>query len=87
MNESLRWACEKGYRAADFCAFDKKMAVAMLNGQPLSEEQEKSRHTFNVRLGGSPRLLPKAMVYFPNPVFRFAYRSVFRKKIRHASEA
>jgi len=87
MDETLRWACENRYRIADFCAFDKQMATAILNGRPLSEEQEKSRHTFNMRLGGAPRLLPKAMVYLPNPVFRFAYRSVFRKKIRQAAEA
>ena len=87
MDESLRWACARGYRVADFCAFDKQMAATILSGQPLSAEQEKSRHAFNVRLGGRPLMLPKAMTYLPNRVFRSAYRSVFRKKLRHASQA
>jgi len=87
MDESLRWACANGFHFADFCAFDKQMATTILSGQPLSAEQEKSRHTFNVRLGGRPVLLPKAMTYLPNRVFRSAYCSVFREKIRRAAQA
>jgi hypothetical protein len=86
MHEMLKWASSRGYRFGDFCALDREMAVAMLRGDPLSPEQETSRHIFNVRLGGCPRLLPRARVYFPNSVIRLAYRAIFYKQIRLANE-
>ncbi|HVB58577.1 MAG TPA: GNAT family N-acetyltransferase [Candidatus Acidoferrales bacterium] len=86
MQEMLEWSSARGYRFADFCAVDRGMAVAMLSGEPLSSEQEGSRHMFNIRFGGRPRLLPEARVYFPNPGIRLAYRAIYRKKIRQAGE-
>ena len=86
MQEMLKWSSSRGYRFADFCALDKGMAVAMLRGGPLSAPQESSRHMFNVRLGGRPRLLPESKVYFPNPGIRLAYRVIYQKKIRRAEE-
>ena len=85
-HEMLEWSCSRGYRFADFCALDKGMAVAMMTGIPLSAEHESSRHMFNVRLGGRPRLLPEAKVYFPNPWIRVGYRLTYRKKIRQAEQ-
>jgi hypothetical protein len=82
MQEMLKWSSSRGYRFADFCALDKEMAVAMVSGEPLSPEQESSRHMFNVRLGGRPRLLPESKVYFPDPGIRLAYRVIYRKKMR-----
>jgi hypothetical protein len=82
--ESLRWANSCGYRLADVCAFDFGMALTMLRGEPLSPEQEVSRHTFHVRFGGSPQLLPEATVYFPNPLIRAAYRMILRKRLQQA---
>jgi hypothetical protein len=84
MHEMLRWASLRGYRFADFCAFDTEMAVTMLKGEPLSREQQSSRHLFNLRLGGYPRLLPKAQIYFPNAVFRLAYRAIFHKQLQES---
>jgi peptidoglycan pentaglycine glycine transferase (the first glycine) len=86
MYEALKWASRGGYQFCDFSAFGKQMAIAMLSGEPLSPEQERSRHMFHVRFGGSPRLLPEARVYFPNPLIRSAYRVLFYKKIRQAEE-
>jgi hypothetical protein len=84
--EGLKWASSSGYQFADFCAFDERMAVAMMRREPLTREQMRSRYLFITRLGGSPRLLPEARVYFPNPLFRLAYRLMFCKKIRQAEE-
>ena len=85
--EALKWACLSGYQFGDFAAFDKQMAVAILSGKELSPEQGRTRHIFNAHFGGSPRLLPAARVYFPNPLLRSAYRMFFYKKIRQAEEA
>jgi hypothetical protein len=62
------------------------MGIAMLNGEPLTAEQERSRYMFFARFGGSPRLQPEARVYFPNPLIRFAYRVFFYKKIQQAEK-
>lgn len=80
--EGLRWASSNGYRLFDFCALDKGIAKAMLKGEALSPSQERSRHLFHIRFGGRPCLLPHARVHFPNPIFRFAYRVIFYRKLR-----
>jgi hypothetical protein len=82
--EALKWASEYGYLFYDFSAFDRQMAIAMLNGEPLTAEYERSRYAFFGRFGGSPRLLPEAKIYLPNPLLRLAYRVFFHKKIRQA---
>jgi peptidoglycan pentaglycine glycine transferase (the first glycine) len=82
--ETLRWACQAGYEFCDFSAFDRSMAISILTGKPLSIEQERSRHMFHLRFGGSPRLLPKARIYFPNVVFKSAYRILLKKQLRNA---
>jgi hypothetical protein len=84
--EALKWGSEGGYQFYDFSAFDRQMGIAMLNGEPLTAEQERSRYMFFTRFGGSPRLLPKARVYFPNSIIRFAYGVFFHKKIRQAEQ-
>jgi hypothetical protein len=86
MHEMLQWVCSNEYHNCDFCAFDRDMAIAILNGTPLTADQERSRHVFNVRLGGEPKLLPEAQIYFPNPVLRLVYGLVFRSKIRRAEK-
>ena len=82
--EGLKWAAENDFEFCDFSAFDRQMALRILAGEPLSPQQEGSRHMFHVRFGGSPRLLPEARVYFPNPLIRSAYRVVFRKRLQQA---
>ncbi len=86
MKEMLQWATSKGYHLADFCALDRNIAIAMLSGEPLTPAQESSRHMFNVRLGGSPWLLPEARVYFPNLLVRLTYRAIFYRRIRQLEE-
>ena len=86
MYESLKWACREGYEDLDFTAFDKHMALAILEGAPVSTQGQQSRHFFNTRFGGRPQLLPPAMIYCPNPIGRLAYRALFRSKIRQADE-
>jgi len=86
MHEMLQWVCSNGYRYCDFCAFDRDMAIAMLNGIPFTADQERSRHVFNARLGGEPWFLPEAQIYFPNRVVRLVYGLVFGSKIRRAEK-
>lgn len=85
--EALKWATLRGYEYFDFCAVDRQIAIAMLRpSTQLSPEQKHSRHLFHIRFGGSPRFLPEARVYFPNPLIRLAYRAFFHKKLRRAEE-
>jgi lipid II:glycine glycyltransferase (peptidoglycan interpeptide bridge formation enzyme) len=84
--QALQWATSSGFQFFDFSAFDRSMALAILSGKSLTPDQEKSRYIFLARMGGTPRLLPEARVYFANPIFRLSYRVLFNKKIRQAEE-
>jgi hypothetical protein len=84
--EGLKWAAANGFDFCDFSAFDRQMALRILAGEPFSPQQEGSRHMFHVRFGGSPRLLPEAKVYFPNPLIRWAYRGFFWKRLQQAEK-
>ena len=84
--EELKWASSSGYQFCDFVGFDTRMAITMLRGEPKSDEQKRSRYEFFTHFGGSPRLLPEARVYFPNPAVRLAYRVIFYNKIRRVKE-
>lgn len=85
-HQSFKWASLKGYKFYDYVAFEKKMAVTMLRGDKLTEEQKNSRYVFFTRMGGGPRFLPEARIYIPNSFLRFAYRWIFYKKMRIAKE-
>ncbi|MFZ0631601.1 MAG: GNAT family N-acetyltransferase [Acidobacteriaceae bacterium] len=80
-HEAIRWAHQQGYRQCDFAAFDRRMALAILNGESLSEEQQRTRFLFLTRFGGRPSLLPSAQVFFPNPLWRALYRSRYRRRL------
>ena len=84
MHEGLRWASVNGFKTADFCAFDSQIASTILKGGALTPEQEGSRHTFHMRLGGAPRILPRTSIYVPNPLCRVAYNVAFQRQIRCA---
>lgn len=84
MSEGLNWASTNGFKTADFYAFDSAMASAILTGEPLTPEQENSRHVFHMRLGGAPKLLPKATTLIPNRLVRLAYRLILRQRLRQA---
>ncbi|MGA7521090.1 MAG: GNAT family N-acetyltransferase [Acidobacteriaceae bacterium] len=79
--QAIRWAHESGCRRCDFAAFDHRMALSILAGEPLSEEQQHTRYLFLTRFGGRPSLLPNAQIYFPNPLLRAVYRSRFRRRL------
>lgn len=74
--ETLHWACSNKFDHCDFIAFDRSIADALQQGIPLSDAQEKSRHIFNLRFGGVPKLLPPARIWIANPLIRFGYENV-----------
>ena len=80
-HHAIRWAHENGFRHCDFAAFDRRMALSMIAGEPLAEEHLRSRFLFLTRFGGQPRLLPGALIFFPNPVARALYRVRFRRRL------
>ena len=75
--EILHWACSNKFDHCDFIAFDRSMADALKKGAPFSDAQEKSRHIFNLRFGGVPKILPPARIWIANPLMRFGYENVF----------
>jgi len=81
MYEALKWSEAAGHQFCDYSALDRSIAIALIEGKPLSAEQEKSRHMFNIRLGGFPRVVPESRVYFPNPFVRRAYRIICARAI------
>jgi hypothetical protein len=84
--EVLKWACLNGYEFADFSAFDKRMAITLIRGEALTQEQARTRYMFLVKFGGSPRLLPPARLYLPNSWMRGLHRIVFQKRIRREQD-
>jgi hypothetical protein len=71
--EGLEWACARGYKQWDYAALDPRIATALLNGQPLTAGQTRTRDMFNLSFGGEPRLLPASRIWFRNPLLRCAY--------------
>jgi hypothetical protein len=85
MLECLDWACAGGYAEVDFLALDLRIAETLLSGGTLTDEQQRSRDKFNLRLGAQPRLLPPARLLVVNPVLRALYRFACRsRKIENA---
>jgi peptidoglycan pentaglycine glycine transferase (the first glycine) len=80
--EILHWASSNKFDHCDFIAFDRGIADALQRGTPLSDAQRKSRHIFNLRLGGVPKLLPPACVWIANPLLRFGYENVIVRLAR-----
>lgn len=76
-HETLHWACANKFAICDFIAFDRGIADALQKGIPLSDDQEKSRHIFNLRFGGVPKILPPARIWIANPIMQFGYENVF----------
>ena len=87
--EILHWACSNNFDYCDFIAFDRSIADALQKGAPLSDAQEKSRHIFNLRFGGMPKLLPPARIWIANPLIRFSYKNVLvhLARFRHLSRS
>jgi peptidoglycan pentaglycine glycine transferase (the first glycine) len=74
--ETFHWACSNNFNHCDFIAFHRSIADALQQGIPLSDAQEKSRHIFNLRFGGVPKILPLARIWIANPLLRFGYENV-----------
>ncbi len=79
----IQWAHEQGYRQCDFAAVDRDIAETLLAGKQLSERQLKTRHTFNLRLGAQPQLLPQARMFVVNPLFRVLFNKFGRSDLGH----
>jgi lipid II:glycine glycyltransferase (peptidoglycan interpeptide bridge formation enzyme) len=75
--EILHWACLNKYDHCDFISFQRSIAEALQKGIALSDAQEKSRHIFNLRFGGVPKILPSALIWIANPFVRFCYDHSF----------
>ncbi len=69
--EAIYWSAEHGYRVVDFGGLDRSIAEALLAGRPLTPDQQRSRHVFNLRLGAQPQLLPQAHLYACDPVLKW----------------
>jgi hypothetical protein len=76
--ESIEWAAAHGYRSCDFLGLDRGIAETLVRGGELSEVQKKSRHFFNLSLGGKPVLLPKSRAYLKNAFHSSVYRGLVR---------
>jgi hypothetical protein len=71
--EALRWAKSLGCECLDFAGMHRSLAESLLTQQPLTKAQNMERDMFNLGFGAKPRLLPSAVVYWRNPLLRFAY--------------
>jgi len=78
----LLWAGEKGYRFADFLALDRDIAERLVGQRELTPEQQRSRHMFNLKLGGRAQLLPSAYIYVANPLQRVLFNLLSRSPAR-----
>ena len=74
--EAMLWAHKNGYAIVDFAGIDREIAETIIDGHRLTEKQKSGRDYFNLRLGGIPKLLPKAVIYIDSPVARRAFKAV-----------
>jgi lipid II:glycine glycyltransferase (peptidoglycan interpeptide bridge formation enzyme) len=87
--ESIEWARGMGYKVYDFYSFTRESAERIIAGEPVKNLKLSFRDEYHRRFGCNPRLLPRALVFIPNPLFRFFYRNAFlpyeqRKKQKRA---
>lgn len=78
--ENLEWACAHGYREVDFVAMNRNVARSVLEGKPLTDEQNRTRDRFHLGFGGTPLLLPESQIWFANPCLRYGYRLIFGRR-------
>lgn len=76
-DHALEWAHAHGHRFCDFSAINRLTAEHILAGRPHDERIARSRDMFNLRLGGYPKLLPRARVLLPNTLLRWGYRTFY----------
>lgn len=85
--EICQWAASQGLDLVDHCAFDELAAIEMKKKGSSEGISLRSRDVFILRFGGVPQLLPKSMVYLPNPFVRFAYRCFYLPRERRRQKA
>lgn len=73
-DHALEWAQAHGHRLCDFSAISRVTALRILAGLPTDAAVARSRDMFNLRLGGQPKLVPRARIFLPNPILRWGYR-------------
>jgi lipid II:glycine glycyltransferase (peptidoglycan interpeptide bridge formation enzyme) len=76
-HEAVEWACKSGYQFFDFAALRQDIAVTLLKGEELSEDQRKARDFINLSHGDRPVLLPEDRIFVPNHLLRVAYSKAF----------
>jgi hypothetical protein len=85
-DQALEWAHQQGYRWCDYIAMNRLTAEHLLAGRPTGETIARSRDMFNLRLGGQPRLLPRAQLLLPNPMLRWGYRMTWLPRERQREQ-
>ena len=78
--EAFIWAFENGYSHCDFAGINRNIAEWLICGNRLTDKQNSSRDAFIMRFGGTPKLLPSAVIYIKNLPLRHIFRSL--NKIR-----
>lgn len=85
-DHALEWAHAQGYRFCDFSAINRLTAEHLLSGKPSDDTIARSRDMFNLRLGGFPRLLPRAHLLLVNPLLRWGYRLTYLTRERRREQ-
>jgi hypothetical protein len=78
-DDAFALAHSGGYRVANFRSMNKRVVRRILCGQPLVGEDAGSREVFNRSLGGTPKLLPASLVFYPNPVLHCGCQNAFAR--------
>lgn len=74
-HESLLWAANQSLSLADWVGISRHLALGAQSPTPNPANQNIStRDAFILRFGGTPVLLPPALLYIPNPVLQLAYK-------------
>jgi serine/alanine adding enzyme len=76
-HEAVEWACKSGFKFFDFAALRQDIAVTLLKGEELSDEQRKARDFINLSHGDVPVLLPEDRMFVPNRLMRLGYETAF----------
>jgi CelD/BcsL family acetyltransferase involved in cellulose biosynthesis len=85
--DAFAWAHANGCQSCDFCSFDRFAAAQMLAGRPVSGASLSSRDEYHRRFGGTPRLLPPALVLIPHRILRWLFcQTLVRRERRRGPD-
>lgn len=82
---AICWAREQGYRYFNIMGVDGELARKIDRGEALSEKEKNNPSFFKLGFGGEARALPRPFDFFPNRIFRFAYRHLGKSILRSDS--